>query len=185
MKYYLFIFLSLVFVSGCFTMINHPDVEIYYERENGEEYLSEDYDVYVDEDCSTCHEDFIAQKHFSPLLPAHDLSSNWNDLPWWLDTKYLMFFNERNDSSSSVNSGYQHVSTQRRNNQPPAQQGGFISGSSGGGTSSGSGSQNVSSSTTTNENTNTRSRSSVSNQGSGSSSKSSASTSKRKFRKRK
>ena len=169
-------------------MIEHPEVEVYYERENGEEYLSEDYDVFVDEDCTTCHNEFIAQKHFSPLIPAHNLNSNWNDLPWWLDTKYLMFFKDRDDSSSSSGiSGYQHVSTQRRNNIPPPQQGGYVSGS--GGSTTNAGAQNVPEVTNANEGSssesNSRSRSGVSSQNSGGSSRSSASASKRKFRKRK
>ena len=61
--------IALVFISGCYTMINHPEVEIYYERENGEEYLAEDYDVFVDEDCSTCHEEF--HHHRADDLPAY------------------------------------------------------------------------------------------------------------------
>ena len=62
----------MLIISGCYTMINHPKVEVYYEKENGEEYLTEDYDVFVDEDCSTCHDEFLVQKHFSPLIPAHE-----------------------------------------------------------------------------------------------------------------
>ncbi len=162
-------------------MINHPEVEVYYERENGEEYLSEEYDVFVDEDCTTCHDSFLPQKHFSPLIPSHDLSTNWNDLPWWLDTKYLLFFSENDDSSSSI-SGYQHVNTQKRNTLPSPQQGGYISGS--GGSSSSGGSPAVTPSPPS-EQGSSKSRSSVSSQNSGSSSKSSSTTSKRKFRKRK
>jgi hypothetical protein len=168
-------------------MINHPEVEIYYERESGEEYLSEDYEVFVDEDCTTCHDSFLPQKHFSPFIPAHDVSSNWKDLPWWLDTKYLMFFSE-NDDSTSGGSGYQHVNTYRRNDLPAPQQGGYVSGS--GGSSTTSSSSNTSTATTATKvnegsDSNSRSRSSVTSQNSGSSSKSGEPSSKRKFRKRK
>ena len=168
-------------------MIKHPEVEIYYENENGDESLSEDYEVFVDENCSNCHESFLPQSHFNPLIPAHNLSSNWNDLPWWFDNKYLMFFNDRNDSSS-VSSSYQHVNTQRRNDLPPVEQGGYSPGY--GSSGSASGSQTASKETTTvndvsDSNSDTRSRSGIRNQRSGSSSRSGDSTSKRKFRKRK
>ena len=166
-------------------MINHPEVEIYYENEKGEESLSEDYEVYVDEDCSTCHESFLPQLHFSPLIPAHDLTSNWNDLPWWLDTKYLMFFNDRDDSSTSTSSGYQHVSTQRRNDLPPAQQGGYAPISGRGSSTSNTAAASTVTPSNDGLNSNTRSRSTVDKQNSGSSSRLNATTSKRKFRKRK
>ncbi len=167
-------------------MINHPEVEVYYERENGEEYLTEEYDVFVDEDCTLCHETLVPQKHFSPLIPAHELSSNWNNLPWWLDTKYLMFFSE-NDDSSSGTSGYQHAISQRRNDLPPPQQGGYIPISRGSGASSAN-TQATAKATQVDEGSNSgsKNRSTVGNQNSGSSSRSgSSSSSTRKFRKRK
>lgn len=185
MKNLILILLIILFISGCYTMINHPEVEVYYERDNGEEYLTEEYDVFVDEDCSTCHDEFIAQKHFSPLIPAHQDKSNWNDIPWWLDTKYLMFISGNNDSiySGSGNSGYQHVGSQTRNDPPPAQQGGYITAPARGGTAS----TNSSAVTSTQapEESGSGSKSAVRTQDSGSKSNSSTSTSKRKFRKRK
>ena len=182
MKFYIYLLISILFISGCYTMVSHPEVEVYYERENGEEYLTEEYNVFVDEDCTTCHESFLPQKHFAPLIPAHDLSVNWNDLPWWLDTKYLMFFSD-GDDSSSASTGYQHAISQKRINLPPPQQGGYISGS--GGSSSSGGSAAVTPSQPS-EQGSSKSRTAVSSQNSGSNSKSSSSSSsKRKFRKRK
>lgn len=187
MKNLIFLLAVILSISGCYTMITHPQVEIYYERENGEEYLSEDYDVFVDEDCTTCHDSFIAQKHFAPLIPAHDYSSNWNDLPWWLDTKYLMFFSENDgDSSSSAGYNYQHVNSQSRPNLPLSQQGGYVT-RSGGSTSGSDNTINMSGNNSSNSGSNSavRSRSGSSNDNSSNNSRSSSSSSKRKFRKRK
>ena len=181
------IILSLMFllmISGCYTLIDHPDIEVYYERENGEEFLTENYDVFVDEDCSTCHDEFLAQKHFSPLIPAHNTNLDWNTLPWWQDTKYLLFVSG-NDSSESGGYGYQHVSSQKRTNIPSAQQGGYLPASGGG--SSSSSSTSVTTSFEPSEGSSSRARATVSSQNSGNSSKSTSTstTSKRKFRKRK
>ena len=163
-------------------MINHPKVEVYYEKENGEEFLTEDYNVFVDEDCSTCHDEFLVQKHFSPLIPAHDSDTNWNDVPWWLDTKYLMFFSGI-DSSESGDYGYQHVNSQERIRIPSAQQGGYLPNT--GGSASASGGSSAITPSEPSEGSSSKARSSVNIQNPGSSSKSTETTSKRKFRKRK
>jgi len=178
MKTIIILMLFLILISGCYTMIDHPEVEVYYERENGEEYLTEDYDVFVDEDCSSCHEAFLPQTHFSPLLPAHNTYSNWNNLPWWLDTKYLMFFSKM-DSSESGSYGYQHVNSQNRNINTPAQAGGYIPASRAGGSSSSSGSTTAKLSPPQ-ENPDPKSRKEISSQDSGNSSRSASTSSKRK-----
>lgn len=184
MKNLIFILLILLIISGCYTMINHPEVEVYYERENGEEYLTEEYDVFVDEDCSTCHDGFITQTHFSPLIPAHDLDYDWNDIPWWLDTKYLLFISG-NDTNSANSYGYQHVSSQKRNPIPPAQSGGYIPVAPTGGSATGSSAATTGSRAAEGGSTGSKSRAAVSNQSSGGNSKTTSTTSKRKFRKRK
>jgi hypothetical protein len=186
MKHIFLLLTLLLMISGCYTMINHPKVEVYYEKENGEEYLTEDYDVFVDEDCSTCHDEFFVQQHFSPLIPAHNSNTNWDDIPWWLDTKYLMFFSSGIDTSESGDYGYQHVNSQQRTQIPSAQQGGYLP-NTGGGASAAGGSSAITPSepSETSEGSNSNARTSVSSQNSGSSSKSTETTSKRKFRKRK
>jgi hypothetical protein len=185
MKSIILILIFVLWISGCYTKINHPEVEIYYERENGEEYLTEDYDVFVDEDCSTCHDEFLAQKHYSPLIPAHETKNNWDKLPWWIDTKYLMFIsgNDNPDNSESGSYGYQHVDSQKRTDPPPAQQGGYMPVSSGGSSTS-SGSLSPESSSQTSGKSESRSRSAISDQNSGGNSGSKSTSSKRKFRKR-
>ncbi len=110
--------------------MNHPEIEVFYERENDLDSLAEDYEVYVDEDCGSCHDDFLIQKHFSPMLNKQSVSVHWNNLPWWFDTKYLYVFS-RNQSEENTSSGtYQHVQSQQRPFGNTPQSGGYISGGS-------------------------------------------------------
>ena len=84
------ILLSVLVITGCFTILTHPEVEVVYQHQNEKNNYSEDYDVYVDEDCNACHTDFRVIKHFNPLLSAHN--NAWNATPWWFDDKYMVIF---------------------------------------------------------------------------------------------
>ena len=178
MKKYLTLLITILIIPGCYTLLNHPDIEVYYEREDGEDSLAEHYDVFVDEDCANCHEDFKIQDHFSPLLPAHQISQQWVNLPWWFDNKYLYIFENNQSEGVTSSDTYQHVQSRGNSFIESPQSGGYLPGSSGrGGTASNSDSPASSKKAVekTKENTDVTADRQNSNSGS----------SKRKFRKRK
>jgi len=133
MKKYLIIPFTLFHIIGCYTLINHPAIEVYYERENELDSLSEDYEVYVDENCGSCHDGFLIQKHFSPMLSTQNVSVNWNNLPWWFDTKYLHIFSGNQSPENTASDTYQHVQSQQRPFGDTPQSGGYLPSASGGG----------------------------------------------------
>jgi len=91
MKIIVVIFFSsfLLFV-GCYTILRHPEIEAYYENTDHEQSFVEEFDVIVDEDCYSCHENFQASRHFAPFSPAHQ--NIWSQTPWWLDDNYKTIF---------------------------------------------------------------------------------------------
>jgi len=184
MKRYLIILCSILIIPGCYTMLNHPDIEVYYEREDSEESLSEHYDVYVDEDCANCHTDFVIQSHFSPLLPAHQSLAKWNNLPWWFDNKYLFIFENNQSDGVSSSDTYQHVQSRGNSFINTPQSGGYLPSASGGSSAGSSAASSKKAFDKTNK-TKENERTEVGRQNNNNNSKSSSGFSKRKFRKRK
>lgn len=178
MKKFLIIPFVIFYIIGCYTLINHPEVEVYYERESGTDSLAEEYEVFVDEDCSSCHDNFLIQEHFSPMIDKQSVSVNWDNLPWWFDTKYLYLFSEIQSSENTSSDIYQHVQSQQREYGEIPQTGGYLPS---GGSSAPSGSAAAKS--TENDN-HAKKRSNVTNEKSKSRSDSNSETNKRKFRKK-
>ncbi len=162
-------------------MLDHPEIEVYYERQDQADSLVEDYDVFVDEDCASCHENFLIQAHFNPLIPAHTVSANWNNLPWWFDTKYLTFSSANQPAGNSSSDTYLHVQSQQRTFSDSPQSGGYLPASSGGSSSS----SESSSSSNAVDKASQNERPSVDRQINNKRLNSKSVTSKRKFRKRK
>ncbi|MFC2088497.1 hypothetical protein ACFLSX_02765 [Calditrichota bacterium] len=183
MRKFRILIILMFLISGCYTLLDHPEIEVYYEREGQADSLAENYDVFVDEDCASCHDNFLIQKHFSPLIPAHNTEVNWDYLPWWFDTKYLTFISGNRPVDDSSSETYQHVQSQQRSfgESPPS--GGYLPAASGGSaTTSGASSSTKS---TENSNDTENKRTSVNRQGNNTQSSSESVTTKRKFRKRK
>ncbi len=96
---------AVILLSGCYTLLKHPDVLVEYveEKNEGAEVYSEEYDVYVDEDCSYCHDSFNVATHFNPLIPAHRTTQSfWNVQPWWFDNRYMMIFGGNGEEEPEV-----------------------------------------------------------------------------------
>jgi hypothetical protein len=98
---------SILLFCGCYTILRHPEIEAYYEDANHEQTYAEEFDVVVDEDCSSCHTDFRITRHFAPFSPAHH--DVWSQTPWWFDDNYKAIFgsptpkdNGEYDSSEST-----------------------------------------------------------------------------------
>lgn len=174
----------VILFSGCYTLLDHPEIEVYYEQEGQADSLVENYQVFVDEDCSLCHDDFLIQNHFSPLIPAHQTAVNWNYLPWWFDTKYLAIMSGNQLEEDNTSDSYQHIQSRQRSfgESPPS--GGYLPASSGGNTAS-SGSAATSSQSNENSGNSEDSRSRIRNDNSDTQSNSEPAKTKRKFRKRK
>lgn len=136
MKYRLVLLFSFIIFSGCYTLFQHPEVEVYYEDENGVSEISEPYQVFVDENCTTCHQQLRIESHFNPLVPAHTPKTNsnyaWNNYPWWHGEEYLLLFGESENEGNGGNelsgggstSGY--VESIRRDNTDSPQSGGYL-----------------------------------------------------------
>jgi hypothetical protein len=90
----------IVIYCGCFTLLKHPAVEVTYEDNNRGASYTEDYHVFVDEDCQTCHRDFSVVGHYNSLIPVHN--SAWSITPWWFDDKYQLKFNENTGEAEQI-----------------------------------------------------------------------------------
>jgi len=186
MKYIFIIVIVLIIsfsINSCYTLLEHPEIEVYYEKESGADSLAENYDVFVDEDCASCHNDFFIQLHFNPMISAHQSAQKWDNLPWWFDNKYLYIFDNNQADGVNDSDTYQHVQSRENNYINGAQSSGYLPASSGGYVS---GSSSTSKKTNDNSaNDRTAIEGDPSNSGSeGRSSGSSSSSSTRKFRKR-
>jgi hypothetical protein len=99
MKKTLFIlFTSFILINGCYTILRHPEIEVYYENENGKDSFAEQFDVVVNEDCKSCHGNFQPTQHFTPLSPMHQ--NDWSRIPWWFDDNYMTIFGSSSPSIS-------------------------------------------------------------------------------------
>ena len=87
-KYWLLL-LSAIAINGCYTLFRHPDVEVTY---NDDQTYSEEYDVLVDEDCQTCHNNIKINEHFNP--ETYTVKNDWSATPWWHDANYKVIFGD-------------------------------------------------------------------------------------------
>jgi len=105
----LFIFGGCLLIIGCYTIINHPELNDAYRTEN--EFIDDNV-THFDE-CSQCHTNY--QYFFQPYSEFYHSTSYHNfydwefyyDLPWWYDERY-------NYSSSSGSSNEHLPPTQQR-----------------------------------------------------------------------
>lgn len=136
---FVLILLLSVAVTSCYTLLRHTDVLVSYQDEGGNEEYTEDYDVFVDEDCRSCHQNFNVAYHFNPLLPAHLSTLNrWAAEPWWFDNKYVFLFGTGEDDEQSGSYDYRHVSPRGSGalSSPPPSQGYGLTRPGGGSSSS-------------------------------------------------
>jgi hypothetical protein len=86
---------SLVFITGCFTIIKHP---VIHDQENPD--LS--YNIYFSDDCSSCHSS--APHNNIPNLDYINSSSRWNyfyEFPWWQRHQFYASPSANQDSSGN------------------------------------------------------------------------------------
>ncbi|MFZ0390637.1 MAG: hypothetical protein WAN36_09260 [Calditrichia bacterium] len=166
MRRTLIIFISLLFLStGCYTIIKHPEIV-------DNEVPEFSHDVFVTDDCSSCHSTGAAgyyvdaPRAYAPRLNYIHRNARWSDFyetPWW---QRQMFSGYSSGNAGSSSSGNALPTTSARPRYPGANSGSAtppasrVVGGGGGGSSTrvtgSSGTQSGNENNRQNENTNVR-----------------------------
>jgi hypothetical protein len=86
---------SVVFITGCFTIIKHP---VIHDEDNPD--LS--YNIYFSDDCNSCHSS--ALQNNTPNLDYINSSPRWNyfyEFPWWQRHQFYTSPSVSQDSSGN------------------------------------------------------------------------------------